>query len=115
METTNTSSRTQIVATLGPASAKTETLRAMIAAGMDVARLNSAWGPEEEHRRFIRDVRAMAQEVGKKIPILCDLAGPRVQEGGEHHFGEEAGSIITEKDRADVAAGVSASVGYFAL
>ncbi len=115
METTNTSSRTQIVATLGPASEKPETLRAMIAAGMDVARLNLAWGPEEEHRRFIRDVRAMAEEVGKKVPILCDLAGPRVQEGGEHHFGEKAGSIITVKDRADVAVGVSASVEYFAL
>ncbi len=87
----------------------------MIAAGMDVARLNLAWGPETEHRRFIHDVRAEATALGKHVPILCDLAGPRVQEGSEHHFGEHEGSLLTEKDRTDIAMGVSESVEYFAL
>lgn len=115
MHTTNAHSRTQIVATLGPASESPQILHDMIAAGMDVARLNLAWGPEAEHRRFIHDVRTQAAACGRRVPILCDIAGPRVQEGKEHHFGAESGTIITEKDRADIAMGISEMVEYFAL
>lgn len=105
--------RAQIVATIGPASAAPETLRAMMHGGMNVARLNLAWGPPEEHAAFIRTIRTEAAKLGIRVPVICDLAGPRVQEGGEHHFG--GGSIITEKDRSDVADGIENSADYFAM
>lgn len=108
--TTNT--RTQIVATIGPASGEPETLLAMSRNGMDVARLNLAWGPAEEHLRFIARIREAAKKDNRTIPIICDLAGPRVQEAEGHHFG--TGTILTEKDRDDIALGVREHVEYFA-
>jgi len=104
---------TQIIATIGPASSAPETLAAMIDAGMNVARLNLAWGDRAENVLFTERIRAAAKAKGVQIPIIYDLAGPRVQEGTEHHRGE--GPVLTEKDVEDIAFGLSTGVEYFAL
>ncbi len=72
---------TKIVATLGPASAPREVLRGMMAAGLDVARLNLSHGTHETHAQLIRRVRALRGEVGQYVAILLDLQGPRVRVG----------------------------------
>ncbi|HVA38890.1 MAG TPA: pyruvate kinase [Candidatus Dormibacteraeota bacterium] len=73
--------RTKIVATIGPASRRPETLRAMIAAGVNVFRLNFSHGTREEHAAAIADVRRIAADLGTYIAILQDLPGPKVRTG----------------------------------
>lgn len=73
--------RTKIVATLGPASLPPATLRAMMRAGMDVARLNTSHGTLESHREAVRLVRAVAKEEGRPVAVLLDLAGPKIRTG----------------------------------
>jgi pyruvate kinase len=105
-------SRTQIVCTIGPASRTPEMLDALIATGMDVARLNFSHGTHEEHAQEIRDIRAAAQKAGRPIPIIQDLSGPRVQEGAMHHLDPSATTVITEKDLADLDFGLAQGVDY---
>ncbi|GIV57422.1 MAG: pyruvate kinase [Bacteroidetes bacterium] len=73
--------RTKIVCTLGPSSSDRETIRALIAAGMDVARLNFSHGTHAEHRRVIEYVREEAARAGRVVPILQDLQGPKIRIG----------------------------------
>ncbi|HWX74553.1 MAG TPA: pyruvate kinase, partial [Solirubrobacteraceae bacterium] len=73
--------RTKIVATIGPASRDPETLRRLVEAGMDVARLNYSHGTLEEHAETIRRVRDAAGQAGRAIAILQDLPGPKLRIG----------------------------------
>jgi pyruvate kinase len=73
--------RTKIVATVGPATANPEKIRALIAAGVDVIRINFAHGSHEEHARIIRWSREAAEALGKPLAILADLAGPKIRTG----------------------------------
>ena len=73
--------RTKIVVTLGPASNDPETIERLIAAGMDVARMNFSHGSHEEHAERIRMVREAANEQGRVVPILQDLQGPKIRVG----------------------------------
>lgn len=73
--------RTKIVCTLGPASSDAETIRALIRAGMDVARMNFSHGTHEEHLERIQRVREAAQAEGQVVPILQDLQGPKIRVG----------------------------------
>lgn len=104
--------RTKIVATLGPASSDPAVLERMIAAGMDVARLNFSHGTYEHHAMLIRNIRAAAVKAGRTIPIIQDLSGPRVQEGAAHHLDPKATEVITEKDLRDLVFGLSQKVEY---
>jgi pyruvate kinase len=108
-------SRTQIVCTIGPASKSPEMLEQLIAAGMDVARLNFSHGTHEEHAQFIHDIRAAATNAGKTVPIIQDLSGPRVQEGAVHHLDTSATRVITEKDLKDLEFGLAQNVDYVCL
>ena len=72
---------TKIVATLGPASDSPEKLLALIAAGVDVFRLNASHGEWPDHARRIVAVRAAAQQAGQHIGILLDLQGPKIRLG----------------------------------
>jgi len=72
---------TKIVATLGPASDAPEKLRDLIAAGVDVFRLNASHGEWPDHARRIVAVRAAAAEAGRHIGILLDLQGPKIRLG----------------------------------
>jgi pyruvate kinase len=73
--------RTKIVATLGPASSSTETLHALVDAGMDVARLNLSHGDHEDHTARARLVRGIQEEIGRPLAIIADLQGPKLRIG----------------------------------
>jgi len=72
---------TKIVATIGPASKAPETLRAMIRAGMNVARINFSHGDRATHGETIDDIRRLAAEEGAVVAILCDIQGPKIRIG----------------------------------
>ena len=73
--------RTKIVATIGPASREPETLERMVAAGLDVARLNFSHGTRDLHAENASRVRAAAAKVGRQVAILQDLPGPKLRIG----------------------------------
>jgi pyruvate kinase len=73
--------RTRIVCTLGPASSSPAVLRTMIAAGMDVARLNFSHGDHATHRQVAADVREAAEAMDRPIALLGDLQGPKIRTG----------------------------------
>jgi pyruvate kinase len=71
--------RTKIVATLGPASDREGVLEAMIAAGVDVVRLNFSHGSVDDHRRRLTAVRRIAERQGRSVAALGDLQGPKIR------------------------------------
>ncbi|MDQ2663009.1 MAG: pyruvate kinase [Candidatus Eremiobacteraeota bacterium] len=73
--------RTKIVATVGPASRDADTIRALIAAGVNVFRLNFSHGTPEEHGAVIDTVRQIAGDLDVHIALLADLPGPKVRTG----------------------------------
>jgi pyruvate kinase len=73
--------RTKIVATIGPASATPEMLRALVGAGMDAARLNFSHGSHAEHAERARLVRAVQEEAGRPLALIADLQGPKLRLG----------------------------------
>ncbi|MCX7670769.1 MAG: pyruvate kinase [Anaerolineae bacterium] len=73
--------KTKIVATLGPASDSPAVLEALIANGMDIARLNFSHGDLADHRRMIANVRAAAAKLGRRVAIMGDLPGPKMRIG----------------------------------
>ena len=73
--------RTKIVATIGPASLDPDTLARMVAAGLDVARLNFSHGDREMHAENAARVRAASAAVGRPVAILQDLPGPKLRIG----------------------------------
>jgi pyruvate kinase len=73
--------RTRIVCTIGPSSSSPHVLRAMIQAGMDVARLNFSHGDANAHREAAANVREAAAAVGRPVALLGDLQGPKIRTG----------------------------------
>jgi len=73
--------KAKIVCTIGPASESVETLKKLIHAGMNVARLNFSHGSHEEHAARIANIRKAAEETGKPIAILLDTKGPEIRTG----------------------------------
>lgn len=73
--------RAKIVATLGPALDDPDRLRAAIAAGVDVVRLNFSHGTKEDHQRRLDRIHAIAAEVGRNVGSLGDLQGPKIRLG----------------------------------
>jgi pyruvate kinase len=90
--------RAKIVATLGPASSTEETFRALVRAGLDVARLNFSHGSHEQKSELIAMVRKVSREEGKPICILADLQGPKIRTGvlvGHTPVLLKAGELLT--------------------
>lgn len=73
--------KTKIVCTMGPACDDKETLKKMIAAGMDVARFNMSHGTYEEQKKRFNTVKTAIAESGKNVAILLDTKGPEVRVG----------------------------------
>lgn len=73
--------RTKIVATIGPASDSPETIKAMLLAGMSVARLNFSHGSYDDHAQRIQRLRAIAAELHMPLTLLQDLQGPKIRVG----------------------------------
>jgi pyruvate kinase len=98
--------RTKIVCTIGPASESPEILRKLIAAGLDVARLNFSHGTHEQHARAIMAIREAAAAAGRPIAILQDLQGPRVRVGNlTTPVSVESGQTITLTVDAEASGG----------
>ena len=86
---------TKIVATLGPAVNDLERIRQLIAAGMDVARLNFSHGDHDFHRQSAIWVREAAKEAGRPVAVLQDIQGPKLRVGSFPHGGVQLDSGAT--------------------
>jgi pyruvate kinase len=75
------SRRAKIVCTLGPASSSPEELAKLVAAGLDVARLNMSHGSQAGHLEVYRAVRRASDEAGRSVGVLVDLQGPKIRLG----------------------------------
>lgn len=73
--------RTKIVATLGPATSSPDRIAPLLAAGLDVVRLNFSHGTQPEHADKIARVRAAAQAVDQPVGIMQDLQGLKIRTG----------------------------------
>lgn len=72
---------TRIVCTLGPSSADPAVMEGMVRAGLDVARINLSHGTRETQRRLVRTFREVSHRLGRSLPILTDLQGPKIRVG----------------------------------
>lgn len=108
-------SKAQIVATIGPASGKADVLKAMISHQLDVVRLNFSWNDLKERTEQIALIRELEKECLRKIPIIIDLPGPRVQENQNHTYDHEAVSAITDHDKTFIQFAVEQAVDYVAV
>ncbi len=73
--------RTKIVCTIGPVSASSAKLTAMMKAGMRVARLNLSHGTHAEHRALMKTIRSVAKTLKLQVPIIADIQGPKIRLG----------------------------------
>ncbi|MFC9928105.1 pyruvate kinase [Streptomyces sp. NPDC127190] len=73
--------RAKIVCTLGPATDSYDQIKALVEAGMDVARFNLSHGTYAEHEERYQRVRKAADETGRSVGILADLQGPKIRLG----------------------------------
>ena len=73
--------RTKIVCTIGPASSSPEVMRALVRAGMNVARINFSHGDRATHARSISTLRQIAEQEGRLVAIMADLQGPKLRVG----------------------------------
>ena len=105
--------KTKIIATIGPASDDEATIKAMIEAGMNVARLNFSHGSHEEHGRRIETIQSAARSVGWPVAILIDTRGPEIRtrrvQDGQVELKTGASFDLFPTDRLGDAAGVSVS------
>ncbi|MEU4873560.1 pyruvate kinase [Streptomyces sp. NPDC021608] len=85
--------RAKIVCTLGPATDTYDQLKALVDAGMDVARFNLSHGTHAEHEERYHHVRKASDETGRSVGALADLQGPKIRLG---HFAE--GPALLERD-----------------
>jgi pyruvate kinase len=89
------SRRAKIICTLGPATSSPEKIRALVDAGMDVARLNFSHGTREEHAEVYRYVREASDASHHAVAVLVDLQGPKIRLG---EF-EDGGVTLAPGDR----------------
>lgn len=71
--------RTKIVATLGPSTAKKETLKQMVLEGLNVCRLNFSHGGYEAHLEALKIIRELNEELALNVAVLADLQGPKIR------------------------------------
>ncbi|WP_158864385.1 pyruvate kinase [Leifsonia sp. AG29] len=94
--------RAKIVATLGPATSSYDNIRAIIDAGVDVARMNLSHGSYEVHEGVYANVRKAAADAGKPVAVLVDLQGPKIRlgkfEAGPYELAEGDIFKITTED-----------------
>src|SRR5664280_2368511 len=88
---------TKIVATLGPSTDPPDVLRQLLAAGVDVFRLNASHGAPDDHAARLHAVRKAAREARAHAGILLDVQGPKTRLGclEEGHALLQAGAIFT--------------------
>ena len=87
--------RTKIIATIGPASEDEGTIRGLIRAGMDVARLGLAHNTIDEAASRMANIRRIAALEGRYVGILVDLPGPKVRAAP---FGAEPVALVEDTE-----------------
>ena len=100
-------SRTKIVATVGPASSSDEGIAGLLAAGVDVFRLNLSHGDVSAHLATFRLIREVSERVAIPVGILCDLPGPKVRAASF----PDGGIRLHEGDVVELAYGREGSSG----
>lgn len=107
---------TKLVCTLGPESGGR--VDELVAAGMDVARVNCSHGTHEDHDRLVAAVRAAERRAGRPIAVMADLSGPKVRlgalDGGEMRL-EERSTFVLRADGDVPGRSESAPVSYGGL
>lgn len=73
--------RTKLIATLGPATDAPGVLDALVAEGLDVARLNTSHTRPDDLSRRLAEVRSAAERAGRHVAVMLDLGGPKVRLG----------------------------------
>lgn len=73
--------KTRIIATIGPKSDSKEIVRALVEAGMDIARMNFSHCTPDEYRKRQRDLKDAAKATKRTVKIMLDLQGPRIRVG----------------------------------
>ncbi|HLU86714.1 MAG TPA: pyruvate kinase, partial [Taishania sp.] len=88
--------KTKIVATLGPSTAKKETLKQMFLEGLNVCRLNFSHGGYEAHLEALKNIRELNEELALNVAVLADLQGPKIRTHEMENNGVllENGSIV---------------------
>lgn len=107
--------RTKIICTLGPASSDEDTIRSLIRAGMDVARLNFSHGSHEHHRKTIELVRRLSDEEDRNVSILQDLQGPKIRVGQVQDGAvliQHGQRLVLTNEQLDISTGQRAFVSY---
>ena len=106
--------RTKIVATIGPACQSPAQLESLIRAGMNVARLNFSHGTPAAHGEVIGTIRRLAEELGRPVAILQDLAGFKIRIGtiAADTITLEPGSLFTLTTRTVVGDAREVSISY---
>ena len=100
--------KTKIIVTIGPSSNDEETLRRLIADGMDCARLNFSHGTHEQHATVIEHIRRLAREQNRTVGILQDLGGIKLRLGqlGEAQQLNLGDEVEINSDRESATPGV---------
>jgi pyruvate kinase len=73
--------RTKILATLGPASSSEAMIHRLLTTGVDAFRLNFSHGKHEDHEKVVATIREVATELGRYVPIVGDIQGPKLRIG----------------------------------
>lgn len=109
--------QTKVIATLGPSVASPDAVRALVDAGMDVARLNFSHGGHDLHRSFYEWVREASSDAGRTVAIMQDIQGPKLRVG-EFPDGRITLDTDAEVDLlpdSGVGSAVSIPIGYESL
>ena len=109
--------KTKIVCTIGPASREEKTIRAMIEAGMNVARLNFSHGDHAYHKATIDMLKAIREEMGVPLAIMLDTKGPeiRLKKFRDREVTLRDGAVFTLTTRDVEGDETRASVSYAGL
>lgn len=85
---------TKIICTLGPSSEDKVTIKQLIEAGMNIARINLSHGTHEEHRNRINALRDACEELNANVALLLDTKGPEIRLGTFYD-----GKVTLKKDQ----------------
>ncbi len=105
---------TKIVATLGPASSDPRVLRDLIAAGVDVVRLNFSHGTADDHSRRVEALRQAMHATGRTVGVMADLQGPKIRIGrfAEGRVALKAGQDFVLDARCTLGDGLRVGLDY---
>lgn len=103
--------KTRIVATIGPASSKEETLREMIKSGMNVVRINFSHGTHESNGELIDLIGRLSKELDVPVGIMADLQGPRIRVAVDSDLEINSGEKVVIYDVSKKYEGQGKSIG----